>query len=199
MDAKIAKFFLIPVAALVIIAEMYELLIWNGFNLQWYVFPYGFYFGLSALFALLALTLKVALVLGAVFAYLQYSKGNEKLAKTISLALPGIFIFRILIIYIWGGTHLGNMYGLLSLFAFIAAIVNFIIAVMVKPEGYVKTPRQPTYYNQPPVQQYQPPMPPAPQGGQSIPDQLAALQALADNGTLTQTEFHAAKQRIIGS
>jgi hypothetical protein len=35
--------------------------------------------------------------------------------------------------------------------------------------------------------------------GQSIPDQLAALQALVDAGTLSQAEFIAAKQRIIGS
>ena len=36
------------------------------------------------------------------------------------------------------------------------------------------------------------------QSGQSIPDHLAALQALVDAGTFSQADFKSVKQRVIG-
>lgn len=36
------------------------------------------------------------------------------------------------------------------------------------------------------------------QSGQSIPDHLAALQALVDAGTFSQAESKSVKQRVIG-
>ena len=199
MDIKVVKFALIPLAAFVALAEIYELVILCNFNLRWYVFPYGYYYGISALFAMLALALKIALILGSAFAFLQYSKGDVKLAKYTSFALPGIFFLRIVVIFIWGGPHLGSIYGLLTLLAFIASIVNLVFAALLKPQGYVKAVRQPVYYNQPPVLYQHAPQQFSAQASQTIPDQLAALQVLVDNGTLTQAEFKAAKQRIIGS
>ena len=199
MDIKIAKFAPIPVAAFVAMAEFYSLVFWNSFNIRWYLFPHGLYFGVPTLLSLLAIALKIALIIGSVFTFLQYSKGDIKLAKTISFALPGIFILRIVISYILFGERAGSIYALFTLFAFFASIVNLIFAALLKPQGYVKAPRQPVYYNQPTVPYQQAPQQLTAPVGQTIPDQLAALQVLVDNGTLTQAEFKAAKQRIIGA
>jgi hypothetical protein len=197
MDVKIAKFVPLVISGLVGLAEFFDFVFYHSFNLRWYLVPNSYYISLWTFLDLVHFALKLVLILGSAFVYYQYSKGDLKLAKTISLALPGIWMVRI-IFSLMSGIGGGIIYFLLNILAIFATIANLVVALTVKGEGEARPQRQPVYYNQPPVQQYQPPMPLTPQGGQSIPDQLAALQSLVDNGTLTQAEFKAAKQRIIG-
>ena len=190
MDIKLAKFAPLAVGGLFVLHEFLILVFGLRFNVFRYVFPEGLYISIWPFISLIAFALKVIFVLGLLFHYKMYTERNISKSKVLAGILIVIFYLQII-----PSALLGNRYyipffiRLLELPLLILLIANLIIALTARDRSAPQKPhRQPRYRM--PIQMAQ--------QGQSIPDQLAALQALVDAGTLTQAEFKAAKQRIIG-
>ena len=135
----------------------------------------------------------------------MYTERNIPKIKILAGAIVGIYLLRVVASRIVGDWYwVDQIVALLSIPIFLLVIANLVIGLTAKDPNSPQQPRQQAQYRPPvqmtqPVQyQQQPVQNFGGQSGQSIPDQLAALQALVDAGTLTQAEFKAAKQRIIG-
>jgi hypothetical protein len=205
MDIKLAKFAPLAVGGLFLFRELLSLVFSLRFDVIRYVFPGGFYISIWTFFSLIAFALKIVFVLGLLYQFKMYTEGNISKIKMLSGALVGIYLLRIIASSIVGDWYYEEqIVGLLSIPVFLLVVANLVIGLTAKDPNSPQQPRQQAQYR-PPVQMTQPvqyqQQPAQNFGGQqvqSIPDQLAALQALVDAGTLTQAEFKAAKQRIIG-
>ena len=205
MDIKFAKFVPLALGGLFVFRELLTVVFSLRFDVIRYVFPDGFYVSFWSFVVLIAFALKIVFVLGLLYQFKMYTERNLSKTKMIAGALVGLFLLRSVLSRVNGYWYFDPSFvRLLAVPIFILLIANLVIALTAKDPNAPQQPRQPAHY-QPPVQMAQPvqylqqPVQNfgGPQG-QSIPDQLAALQALVDAGTLTQAEFKAAKQRIIG-
>jgi len=205
MDIKLAKFAPLTVGGLFLFRELLSLVFSLRFNVIRYVFPGGFYVSIWTFLALIAFALKVVFVLGLLYQFKMYTERNTSKIKMLAGALVGIYLLRVITSSLAGNWYYEEqIVRLLAIPVFLLLIANLVIGLTAKDPSAPQQPRQQVPY-QPPVQMAQPVQylqQPAQnfgaQAGQSIPDQLAALQALVDAGTLSQAEFKAAKQRIIG-
>ena len=205
MDIKLAKFAPLALGGLFVFRELLTLVFSLRFDVIRYVFPGGFYISFWAFLSLIAFALKIVFVLGLLYQYKMYTERNISKVKMLAGALIGLFLIRYIVSSLVGYWYYDDTFvRLLTIPSFILLIANSVIGLTAKDPSAPQQPRpqapyqppvqmaQPVQYRQQPVQNF------GAQPGQSIPDQLAALQALVDAGTLTQAEFKAAKQRIIG-
>ncbi|CAB4338994.1 unannotated protein [freshwater metagenome] len=205
MDIKLAKFAPVAVGGLFLFRELLSLVFSLRFDIVRYLFPADFYIGIWAFLSIIAFALKVLFVLGLLFQFKMYIEGNISKIQMVAGALVGIYLLRVIASFMVGNWYYEEpIVSYLAIPVFLLVIANLVIGLTAKDPNSPQQPRQQAQYR-PPVQmtqpaQYlqQPVQNFSGQSGQSIPDQLAALQALVDAGTLTQAEFKAAKQRIIG-
>ncbi len=204
MDIKIAKFIPLALGGVFAVKELLTLVFTYQFNLEYYLFVDGFYVDPILIIYLVMLLLKLAFALGALYQFKLYSDSKVSQVKVVAGILVGVYFLRSAMSALFEGRPQGAIVTLLSGITFILLIANLVVALTVKSSGTPQQPRKQAQY-QPPVQMAQPvqylQQPAQNFGahqGQSIPDQLAALQALVDAGTLSEAEFKATKQRIIG-
>ena len=206
MDIKIAKFFPIGLAGFAALKELITIATIFGFDPLLYVFPDGYHIDIYFIAYLITFFLKVLFILAAVYIAKLYQDDEVKKARILSGALLAVYAIRNFITLAFGTdiwiTQLLTFMGYLVV---LFTLSNFVISFFVNPSNGIKSQRQPRQqaFYVPPQQQipqahFQAPQQFSAPAGQTIPDQLAALQVLVDNGTLTQAEFKAAKQRIIG-
>jgi hypothetical protein len=205
MDIKLAKFAPLALGGLFAFRELLTLVITYRFDVLYYLFSGdGLYFGPDQIILFFVFLLKIAFVLGLLYEFKLYTISKISQVKLVAGALVGLYFLRALVSTLMVGRWDAGFIRLLGVLVFLLVIANLVIALTAKDPSAPQKPRQQAPY-QPPVQmaqpvQYrqQPVQNFGAQPGQSIPDQLAALQALVEAGTLTQAEFKAAKQRIIG-
>ena len=198
MDIKLAKFAPLAVGGLFLFRELLSLVFSLRFDVVRYLFPAGFYISIWTFLSLIAFALKIVFVLGLLYQFKMYTERNIPKIKILAGAIVGIYLLRVVASRIVGDWYwVDQIVALLSIPIFLLLIANLVIGLTAKDPNSPQQPRQQGQYR-PPVQMTQPLQNFGAQQGQSIPDQLAALQALVDAGTLTQAEFKAAKKRIIG-
>jgi hypothetical protein len=199
MDIRILKFAPLAVAGLFTFKELLSLVVTFRFDLIYYLFPDGLYFDPIQVIYLFILLLKVAFILGLLYQFKLFTESKITHVKIAAGAVAGIYVFRgLTTTLVWGRSDRGFV-TFVGILVFLAVIANLVLALITNDPNTPQRPSQQFQFRSPVQFQQQPMQNFGGQPGQSIPDQLAALQALVDAGTLSQAEFIAAKQRIIGS
>ena len=199
VNPKVARYIPLGVAGLMVLRELIAIIFLYRFQMNYYFqdsfWGWNFFYTVAIIFGT---ALKFATFLGLLFIYKVLPDGKVVASKLISgLALLALLI-RGVITYIFGfGFHYSTISNIAALLVVIGLVVNFVIMLLAKDPnsssyglGKTRQVSAPVAFN-PPAQTYASP------AGQSVPDQLSALEKLHASGALTDAEFKAAKKKIL--
>jgi hypothetical protein len=198
VNPKVARFFPLAIPAIIILRELYRIIFWYGFDIVYYLNRDRYMHGILGLIIfVMTSAIKVVIGLGALYLAKSYSEAKVRNTKLIAGGLLGIYIFGGLVGRIAPSYDSNAFSAILGLLLFIVIVANLVISLIITdPSAPAKTPRAPkpmpapVAFN-PPAQNYASP------AGQSVPDQLSALEKLHASGALTDAEFKAAKKKIL--
>jgi hypothetical protein len=198
MNPKVGRFVPLAIPAIIILRELYRIIFWYDFNIIYYFNRDRYIHGIIGLLVFVVTSvLKIVIGLAAIYLSKLYSDGKVQSTKIIAGAILGIYIFGNLVGWIAPSYDSNQFSAFLGFLLFVAIVVNLVISLLIKdPSATPKAPRAPRPAPAP-VSYSQPAQSFTPQAGQSIPDQLATLEKMHKSGALSDTEFKAAKKKIL--